>query len=222
MADDEYRGREKEYAQTMAGQLGTFTTAIVEADGMAKDAAAERFFRVSERENIDLHTQVSLVGSDKPFTIGASIPPVMVTKTGPIEISEAKLSLGMNVSSMNESSSVTDKKLEGEGRASWGFGLFKVSFGMRSSIAVKSERRRRSDYSAHCDVDVTMTQSPPPEGQMVILDAFADCMKRTMDLNMSLVERQLRDASETADPPPALKMDNEPGGGISQGPAPGA
>ncbi len=55
MADDEYRGREKEYAQTMAGQLGTFTTAIVEADGMAKDAAAERFFRVSEREHRPAH-----------------------------------------------------------------------------------------------------------------------------------------------------------------------
>jgi len=72
------------------------------------------------------------------------------------------------------------------------------------------------------DVDVTMTQSPPPEGQMVILDAFADCMRRTMDLNMSLVERQLRDASETADPPPALKMDNDPGGGIPQEPTQGA
>ncbi len=38
-----------------------------------------------------------------------------------------------------------------------------------------------------------------------------------MDLNMSLVEHQLRDASETADPPPALMVEGEPGGGISRG-----
>ena len=199
----EYREREKEYAATMAGQLGTFTTAIVEADGMAKDAAAERFFRVVERDNLDISAKMTLIGNDQPFTIGVNVPPVMVTKTGPIEIQEANLSLGMNVHAMQESSKDTDSKTEVSGRASIGWGMFKASLGLKSTVGVRSHQKRASDYSAHCDVDVKMGQSEPPEGQMIILDAFATCLKRNMDLNMALVEQQIQTASETAVPPPA-------------------
>ena len=203
----EYTAREKQYAKTMAGQLGTFTTSIVLADGMAKDAAAERFFKVAERPNLKIQTEVSLIGNDQPFTIGVMVPPVMVTKTGPIEIAEATLSLGMNVSAHQESEKGTDAKIDSTTKVTGGWGPVKFSQTVRTSIAVRSLKKRSSDYSAHCDVDVTMKQSDPPEGQMVILDAFANCMKRVMDLNMALVEQQSAAAEETAVPPPSPPED---------------
>ena len=199
---DDFTKTGRQYAKTMAGQLGAFTTSMVQADSMAKDAAAERFFNVADRPNINIQTEVSIIGSDTPFTIGVSVPPVMVTKTGPIEIKEAKLSLGMNINVHSESAKDKDVKIDSETKVSGGWGPLKFSQTIRSAVGIRSSQKRSTDKSAHCDVDMTMGQSDAPEGQMIILDAFATCMKRTMDLNMALVERQVQAAEETVEPPP--------------------
>ena len=196
MADDQYEGREARYSKNIAETIGAFTVAIVKADSMAKDAAADRTIRLLQGENVKAGATISLIGSDTPLNVAMSLPRVAFTKVGPIEIEKATLKMGMTVSASQESASHLDSKTNIQVGASVGWGPFKASTKINSTISVSSDQKRKSDYSAHVDADVTMSQAEPPEGVKLVVDAINELVRVGLEISKARANDQLTGAGD--------------------------
>ncbi len=68
-----------------------------------------------------------------------------------------------------------------------------------ASLGVGDERKRSTDYRSTVRVKVHMEQLPPAEGLSLIVDSMTKALKRTIDINAQLVEKQATKLGDEAD-----------------------
>lgn len=187
--------REKAFNSTLGGTIGGFCSAIIQADGMAKDANIDRILLMLEGGNITVNTGVA-VGDQEPMETNISVPRVLLTQTNPIEIKEASLSMDMTVSESDESTLNIESEVETSGSARVGWGIMSFGVNFRASVSVAKEHKRKSDYRATTTANLTMAQGEQPEALSRIIDSMVKGLDDCLKLNHASLEDKTTKALE--------------------------
>ena len=190
----------------LGSTIGSFVTAIVQADGDAKDAYTARVLNLLKVPNAEFVADVSLVGQKDPLQVRIDTPVISITRVDPILIDTATIEMEMNVASSVSDESQNDVKAEGSGSASVGWGPFKASISVSASMASSSSHQRKSDFRSRTQCKVEMSQGETPEGLALIMESVHSFVNTATQINKQIVEASLpaaiKDAQENSKPVP--------------------
>ncbi|MCH9844328.1 MAG: DUF2589 domain-containing protein [Alphaproteobacteria bacterium] len=186
----EYENRERAFNRSVGGVMGNFARAVVQADTVAKDEHMKRIQAVFGLPDVKLEAKTSLVGFDDAITTSIELPPVALVDMKPLEIDSAIISMDMTVSASTATNSSIKSETAVSGEAKAGWGVFSASIGFSAKVSVAKEHQRKSDYSAKTHAELTMKQGAMPEGLAKVVDALANQVDKTMDINARLIEKQ--------------------------------
>ena len=175
----------------LGSTIGGFCTAIVQADGQAKDAAMARILRLLEVENAKFIADASLVGESTPLQVRIDAPVIALTRTDAVIIEEANIEMEMNVASSVTDESNSSVQGKGEGSASVGWGPFKAQISVSASMASQSSHQRKSDFRSRTKCSVKMVQGEPAEGLSLIMESVNKFVETATELNKQVVLAQL-------------------------------
>jgi len=142
----------------LGSTVGAFVTALVQADGEAKDAHTARVLNLLRVPNAKFVADASLVGSSEPMQVSIDAPVIALTNIQPILIQGATIEMDMNVSSSVTDAQEQAVEASGSGSASVGWGPFKAQIQVSASMASKSSHTRASDFRSKTHASVTMVQ----------------------------------------------------------------
>ena len=205
---DQFEGREKRYLQGLPAVLNGYVTALCEADAAQKDAQTQRILQLVKSGNVDFRAASTLIGEKEKLETELAVPLLSVTNNQALEVDNSTFKLNMTVSAHQESASSFHADAGGEGKASIGFGPFKASVSVSAHMSTDRSNKRSSDYSSTMDCEITMKQSPPPEGLQIILDALAQNTRAAIAVNQSIMQAKAQvllenAAAKHAEPKPA-------------------
>ena len=211
--NDEFRGREQAYTDTMGSLIASFGRNVVQAHHEIQVANAEYIQTLAAMENIRWAVEIGILTMDQGLTLMANIPIFTVVDSDPFVFTEASLDLEMRVSAHREDSASLKSHVATETSFKVG-GIAKI-FGMGGSIKIKADTtyqkdsRRASDYSSSVKAHIKMERVDPPEGVQLIRDTTNEVVRAAMKVNQSIVERQaerLTAESEAAEVPESLPV----------------
>ena len=201
MPDDQFAEREAKFNSSLGSSFGGFVKAIVEGDEVSKNAAVERYCRLIESGNVEMKTDVSIIGTDEELETRLNVPRFLLTRAEPVIIEKAFMTMDMTVNASQEETLHVGSKVETG--ASVGWGPFSASFS--AEVSVDKDSKRASDYSATTHAEVTMVQGEPPEAVMKIIDSMVKTVDVGLKMNQLLIEKkaksQYAQLKETGLPP---------------------
>lgn len=121
--------------------------------------------------------------------IDMNVPLLACVDVPNMQIDEADIEFNMEVKSSESSSSSSDSEGSFEGKASYGFGLFKVSTKITGKTSSHRESTRSSDNSAKYSVKVRATNHGMPEGLARVMDIYAE----SADKPSKITRRKIKD-----------------------------
>lgn len=182
----------------LGSTIGSFVTAIVQADGDAKDAYTARVLNLLKVPNAEFVADVSLVGQKDPLQVRIDTPVISITRVDPILIDTAEIEMEMNVASSVSDESTQDVKASGSGSASVGWGPFKASISVSASMASSASHQRKSDFRSRTQCKVLMSQGETPEGLALIMESIHNFVSTATQMNKQIVEASLPDVIKDA------------------------
>ena len=175
----------------LGSTIGGFVTALVQADGEAKDAYTARVLNLLKVPNAEFVADCSVIGQKAPLQVRIDAPVIAITRTEPILIDAASIEMEMNVASSVNDSSQTDTEAKGSGSASVGWGPFKAQISVSASMACKSEHTRSSDFRSRTTCKVSMVQGEAPEGLSLIMKSVHKFIDTTVKINEAIIDAQI-------------------------------
>ena len=187
----EYAQREQRFNDSLAARVGGFMLSVSQADGVARMQDIGITQAILKLPNVTLEQKMDILNRDKPIVLAASHPAVLYAETRPFLAERVELSMSMAVHAATSEEKSVDSTSEGEGKATFGFGLFKGSIGMKASVSTHSNKKRDSDYTATTDMKLIMSRHPAPEGLSKVVEMLGETAKATNDINVALARREL-------------------------------
>lgn len=190
----------------LGSTIGAFCQAVVQADGQSKDAYVARLLNLLKVPNADFVADASLIGQKNPLQLRIDTPIISISKTDPILIDTATISLDMAVSSSTQDLTQSSAKAEGSGSASVGWGPFKAQISVSAAMSTSAEHKRQSDYRSRTQCEVKMSQGQPAEGLSLIMESVYKFISTACRINEQIVEAQVgqivQDAQANSKPVP--------------------
>ena len=192
--NDEFRGREQAYPDTMGALIASFGRNVVQAHHEIQVANAKYIQTLAAMENLRWAVEIGILTMDQGLTLMANIPIFTVVDSDPFVFTEASLDVEMRVSAHREDSTSLKSNVATE--ASFKIGGIAAIFGGGGHIKVKAdttyqkETRRTSDYSSSVKAHIKMERVEPPEGVQLIRDTTNEVVRTAMKINQSIIERQ--------------------------------
>ena len=177
---------------------------IAQADGHSKMNYLEFVRGVMALPNVDVSQKIAIINSNNPMKVAVNLPVASLIDMNPVGIDTATLKMSMDVSAATVSEDSLDASSEGEGSATFGWGLLKGSVRMKASVAKHSSTKRSSDYRATCDTELTMKRQPVPETLQRVIDMFAEVTDEAMAINRQIIAKQVEAATTEAEADPGL------------------
>ena len=217
--NDEFRGREQAYPDTMGALIASFGRNVVQSHHEVQIANAEYIQTLAAMENLRWAVEIGILTMNQALTLMANIPIFTVVDSDPFVFTEASLDMEMRVSAHREDNTSLKSNVATEASFKVG-GIAKV-FGMGGSIKVKAdttyqkETRRSSDYTSTVKAHIKMERVDPPEGVQLIRDTTNEVVRTAMKINQAIIERQAEqlttEAQETEVPQslPVESVDEE-------------
>lgn len=225
--NDEFRGREQAYPDTMGALIASFGRNVVQAHHEIQVINAQHIQTLAAMENIRWAVEIGILTMTQALTLMANIPIFSVVDADPFVFTEASLDTEMRVSAHREDSTSLKSNVATE--ASFKVGGIANIFGMGGSIKVKADTtyqrdsRRESDYSSTVKAHIKMERVAPPEGVQLIRDTTNEVVRTAMKINQSIIERQaerLTAEGQAAEVPESLPVEAiEDGTGGTDAPA---
>ena len=209
MAD--IRTLERDWKSGMGKVISDGILAVVDGDEAAKDAAMDRMLVMAKHANLVFEAETTLVGLSQKLQLALDVPALVAALTTNIGVKSADVDLSMDVDQHEEHNTNIDAKTQTEASAKFGFFGHGASVKTTASLGVGDERKRSTDYRSTVKVKVHMEQLPPAEGLSLIVDSITKALKRTIDINAQLVEKQATKLADEAD-----KVDSLPIGDGNQ------
>ena len=219
--NDEFRGREQAYPDTMGALIASFGRNVVQSHHEVQIANAEYIQTLAAMENIRWAVEIGILTMNQALTLMANIPIFTVVDSDPFVFTEASLDMEMRVSAHREDNTSLKSNVATEASFKVG-GIAKV-FGMGGSIKVKAdttyqkETRRSSDYGSTVKAHIKMERVDPPEGVQLIRDTTNEVVRTAMKINQAIIERQAEqlttEAQETEVPQSLPEQAIEEGNG---------
>lgn len=192
--NDEFRGREQAYPDTMGALIASFGRNVVQSHHEVQIANAEYIQTLAAMENIRWAVEIGILTMQQGLTLMANIPIFTVVDSDPFVFTEASLDMEMRVSAHREDNTSLKSNVATE--ASFKVGGIAKIFGMGGSIKVKADTtyqkdtRRSSDYTSTVKAHIKMERVEPPEGVQLIRDTTNEVVRTAMKINQAIIERQ--------------------------------
>ena len=202
---------ERDWKSGMGQVIADGILSVVDGDEAAKDAALSRMLVMAKHANLVFEAETSLVGLSEKLQMALDVPALVAALTTNIGVATADIELSMDVDQHEEHNTNIDAKSQTEASAKFGFFGHGASVKTTASLGVTDERKRSTDYRSTVNVKVHLEQLPPAEGLSLIVDSLTKALKRTIDINSQLVEKQATKLGDDAD-----KLDSLPIGDDDQ------
>ena len=196
---DQLMAMENSWKSSVGKVVGDACLAIIDADIHAKDAQLARIMSQVGLDPLDFTAETSLVGLEQKLQTALQVPHIVAAMSTSLGIDEATVKMSMDVSAVEEDNTNIKFGSETEASASGGFLWAKGSVRQKATLGVTNDRKRKTDYRSTMNVDVTMRQQDPPEALMMIIDAIVENVKKGIELNRGLIEKQADKVAEEMD-----------------------
>ena len=190
---------ERDWKSGMGKVISDGILAIVDGDEAAKDAAMDRMLVMAKHANLVFEAETTLIGLSQKLQLALDVPALVAALTTNIGVKTADVELSMDVDQHEEHNTNIDAKSQTEASAKFGFFGHGASVKTTATLGVGDERKRSTDYRSAVKVKVHLEQLPPAEGLSLIVDSMTKALKRTIDINAQLVEKQATRLGDEAD-----------------------
>ena len=207
--NDEFRGRENAYPDTMGALIASFGRNVVQAHHEIQVSNAEYIQTLAAMDNLRWAVEIGILTMDQGLTLMANIPIFTVVDSDPFVFTEASLDMEMRVSAHREDS--TSLKTNVATEAKFKIGGIAALFGASGSMSVKADTtyqkdtRRESDYSSTVKTHIKMERVDPPEGVQLIRDTTNEVVKTAMKINQDIIKKQAEALAVESDGAPVPK-----------------
>ncbi|MCY3683228.1 MAG: DUF2589 domain-containing protein [Gemmatimonadetes bacterium] len=204
MADDQYEAREQNMLNSMPSHMAGFMLGAIQADAAGKRQAASLLLDFLKQGNVNLDMFVTLIGMSEKMQMGMNLPAAFFGDHDMLAADEVTLDFNLDVHAEQSDDFQLHSKTHAEGHGSISFGFFgKIGMGFSADVGVDNDRKRSSDYTSGCKVQVVMKQKPAPETVKLILDMMAQVTKMASQANKEIVRAQQNQILEKVqnDPP---------------------
>ena len=192
-AEAAFAETERRYNLDAGSVLSAFVESMFQSDAYSKDMAFERTKEMLKQGNVDVQLTGRIPTLDDELSLELSIPTVTMMNLRSLEVANVNGSLDQSVHSFASDETKYSAQGSFRGHARVGWGPISVGVTIAGGTSCSGSRKRSSDRTATSHFEATCSQSEPPEGVGIIVDAANRFGTKFLSIAESVLEARMQE-----------------------------